>query len=343
MIPLDTEMAREAAQTANVAERQLERCGPGFAALGRRLRELRPQVVVTCARGSSDHAATYGQYLLSTRLGIPVASMGPSVATVYGTALQLKGQLFIAVSQSGRSPDLLQLTCAARTAGALTVALVNDEESPLADLAEVTLPLCAGPERSVAATKSYLTALVAFLQLAAHWSDDPALHASVAAVPATLRAAAGLDWFPALRSLEPARNMFVIGRGLGMGAALELALKFKETCRLHAEAFSAAEVSHGPLALAGPGFPVLALGQDDRSAPAFAELLTRLVGLGATVLVSGPAPAGTIQLPSLTGLPAELAPLAAVQSFYLAAAQLARLRGLDPDVPPNLRKVTETV
>jgi len=343
MTLIDTAMAQEAAQAADVADRQIRRCGPIFEDLGQRLRQLRPRVIVTCARGSSDHAATYGKYLLEMRLGLPVASVGPSIASVYGTALKLEGQVFIAVSQSGRSPDLLRLTQAARKGGALTIGMVNDESSPLAELTDVMIPLCAGPETSVAATKSYIAALLAFLNLAAHWTRSVDLMDAVESVPGALRAAAGLDWAPALAPLAAVGSLYVMGRGLGLGPAMELALKFKETCRLHAEAFSAAEVVHGPLALVGEGFPVLAIGQDDATAAPSAAVLTRMAGLGAHVLTTDGGVDGAVTLPSVPGLAPEVAPMAAVQSFYMAAPGLARSRGLNPDLPPNLRKVTETL
>ncbi|MEI9983676.1 MAG: SIS domain-containing protein [Aliidongia sp.] len=248
-------MAREAAETSEAVQRQIERCAPLFKLFAAKMQELRPSVVVTCARGSSDHAAAYGKYLIETRLGLPVASIGPSVASLYKAPLQLKNALFIAVSQSGRSPDLLRLTEAAASSGAYVVCMVNDEESPLAKLADLFIPLCAGKEISVAATKSYLTAAFAFLQLVAHWQDDAALKQHVAATPGWLTQATRLDWNPALQILLKSQGLYVIGRGLGTGAAAEMALKFKETCRIHAEAFSAAEVIHGPLELAGAGFP----------------------------------------------------------------------------------------
>lgn len=337
-----TQMAVEAAESAEAARRQIARCGAAFAALGDRLRKLQPKLVVTCARGSSDHAAYYGKYLIETRLGLPVASVGPSIASLYGTKLQLDGALFIVVSQSGRSPDLLRLVAAARDSGALVVGFVNDETSPLATSCDEFLPLCAGPEISVAATKSYLMSAFAFLQLVAHWRNDKQLLQTVRATPAAFEAATGCDWSDALAKLNDVRGLYVIARGLGNGAALEMALKCKETSRLHAEAFSAAEVIHGPLALVGPGFPVIALTQHDATEDASRAVIARMVSLGAPVLSTDPV-AGTIALPTVSDLPAEIAPLAQVLSFYLAIHKVARARGLDPDTPPNLKKVTETV
>ncbi|HZH25675.1 MAG TPA: SIS domain-containing protein [Azospirillaceae bacterium] len=339
--PQTTALAREAAEAPAAARRQIDRNRAAFQELGARLRAAPPRFVVTCARGSSDHAAVYGKYLIETRLGRAVASVGPSVASVYGTKLDLKDSLFIAVSQSGRSPDLLQLTDAARAGGALVVGFVNDETSPLLERCDVALPLCAGPETSVAATKSYLLSGLAFLSLAAHWSEAPDLHAAVDGLPDALEQAAKLDWWPAFEPLANARGLFVVGRGTSYGTALEMALKFKETSRIHAEAFSAAEVIHGPLALVGPNLPVLALGQEDEAAATIRPAVARMAELGSPVWSALDAP-GAKRLPTVPGLAPEVAPLAQVQSFYMAISRLAQARGLDPDQPPNLRKVTET-
>jgi glucosamine--fructose-6-phosphate aminotransferase (isomerizing) len=334
-------MAREAAQAASAARRQIARCADGFAELGARLRRHPPRFVVTCARGSSDHAASYGKYLIETELGLAVASIGPSVASVYRRALALDDCLFVTVSQSGRSPDLLQLTEAARKSGALVVGFVNDESAPLAALCDVALPLCAGAETAVAATKSFLLSGLAFLQLVAHWSGDPQLADAVAEFPGALDAATRLDWWPQLAPLARATSLYAVGRGTGLGAALEIALKLKETCRLHAEAFSAAELLHGPLALVDRGFPILAVGQDDDSAATTRGAIARLVELGADVRSTLAVP-GAALLPTLPTAPA-IAPLCQVQSFYLAVHRLAAARDLDPDAPAHLRKVTETV
>src|SRR5215470_3456782 len=276
-------LAREASQAAALAHGQLARCAAGFAELGARLRRDPPRFVVTCARGSSDHAAGYGKYLIETVLGRAVASVGPSIASIYRGPLALGGSLFVVVSQSGRSPDLLRLTEVARRAGALVAGFVNDERAPLAALCDVALPLCAGAETAVAATKSFLLSGLAFLQLVAHWSGDPRLADAVAELPAALDAASRLDWWPQLAPLASATSLYALGRGTGLAAALEIALKLKETCRLHAEAFSTAELLHGPLSLLDRGFPVLVVGQDDDSAATTRSVAARLVALGADV------------------------------------------------------------
>ena len=335
-------LATEAAEAPEAARRAIAANRAPISELAARLVALPPTLIATCARGSSDHAATYGAYLLATSLGRPVASVGPSMVSIYGRAPEgLAGALLIAISQSGRSPDVVQLATAARAAGALVVGLINDVTSPLAAACEIVLPLGAGPETSIAATKSFLLAATALLQLAAAWSGDPQLAAAVDRAPDVLADACAQDWAPALAPLARATSLYVVGRGVGLGPTQEVALKLKETCRLHAESFSTAEILHGPIALVGPGFPILALGQDDATGTGTREVLATLVGLGADV-ASTLAVAGTRALPIAAGVPPVLAPLCAVQSFYLALPALAAARGLDADAPPHLRKVTQT-
>ena len=334
-------LAREASEAPAAAARQIATATNAIADAVRRLRARPPAFVVTCARGSSDHAATYGKYLLETTVGCAVASVGPSIVSLYGRAPRLDGALFIAVSQSGASPDLLQLTAAARAGGAFVLGIVNDTASPLAAECDVVIPQCAGAETGVAATKSFLCSCLAFLQLAAAWTDDPALLDAVARTPDALTAAVALDWAEPLVHSAAAQSLYVLGRGVGFAAALEVALKLKETCRLHAEAFSTAELRHGPIALVDRGFPILALGQADRTQDSVRDALAQLVALGANVTSSLPID-GARLLPT-TDAPAVVAPLAQVQSFYLALPALAIARGVDPDRPTHLAKITRTI
>ncbi len=337
--PTDTLMFREAAEAAEVIARQFDRNHAVMEQLAASLRATPPPFVVTCARGSSDHAATYGKYLLETQLGVVVASASPSVGSVYSVPLQLRGALFIVISQSGKSPDLLRNAEAAKAAGARVVALVNVEDSPLAQLADTVIPLHAGAERSVAATKSYLASLAALLQLAAYWKQDDALRAALQRLPDALRQAWQCEWTAVTDGLVDAGNLFVLGRGLGLGAAQEAALKFKETCGLHAEAYSSAEVRHGPMALVGPGFPVLAFAQPDETGAGTQAVADEFAARGAKVWLAG----GGGALPVADAPHPLCAPLLTVQSFYRAINALALRRGHNPDLPPHLNKVTETV
>lgn len=337
--PTDTLMFREAAETADVVQRQFAANAATVARLAEDLRREPPPFIATCARGSSDHAATYAKYVFETQLGFVTASVSPSVGSVYEAKQRMRGALFLAISQSGKSPDLLRNAEAARAAGARVVALVNAEDSPLAALADTVLPLHAGPERSVAATKSYLASLAVVLQLAAAWKNEASLLDALPRLPDALQAAWEQDWSALADGLVDARNLFVLGRGLGLGAAQEAALKFKETCGLHAEAYSSAEVKHGPMALVGPGFPVLAFAQPDETGAGTLALAEEFRARGAQVWVASERG----DLPLTPPPHPACAPLLTIQSFYRAINALALRRGHDPDVPPHLNKVTETV
>ncbi len=338
-----TRMFAEAAQAADVVRQQLAANRAGVEALADTLRAMKPLAVATIARGSSDHASTFAKYLIETRLGLMTASAAPSVTSLYEGAVGMAGVVCLAVSQSGKSPDLLQAARSAKAAGGFVIALVNVEDSPLAALADAVIPLRAGPELSVAATKSYIAALSAITQLVACWTEDQALLEALDGLPALLEAAWTQDWSAGVGALKGAHNLFVIGRGVGFGVAQEAALKFKETCGLHAEAFSAAEVRHGPMALVGSGFPVLAFAQKDESHEGVDELLAEFAGRGAQVLAAGASPREDVIALPTPDADSVLAPIAFVQSFYRMANALSVARGFDPDRPPHLNKVTETV
>ena len=337
-----TAMFREAEEAPARVAAQLDQTALRVAEIARALRHLQPRAVLTCARGSSDHAATYGRYLIDTNLGLVTSSASPSVSSVYGARQDLTQCLFLVVSQSGKSPDLLTAAAAAKSSGAMVLALVNVEDSPLAAMADHVIPLKAGEELSVAATKSYICALAALLHLVARWSDNPVLLKALAMLPAELEAARSLNWQAMVDLLTPAQNLFVLGRGLGLAVAQEAALKFKETCGLHAEAFSSAEVRHGPMALLRQNLPTLIFAQDDETRAGTEALATELAAGGTRVLLAGGEAKGAIILPC-NPAPAAIAPLLQAQSFYRAAAMLAVARGFDPDHPPHLKKVTETL
>lgn len=336
-----TLMFAEAAEAGAAVERFLSRNRQPLTLLADRLRTAPPPFIVTCARGSSDNAATYGKYLFETLLGITTASAAPSISSVYSARpAQFSNVLCLAISQSGRSPDLLASVASQKAAGAYVVALVNDEESPLANIADVALGLSAGAERSVAATKSYIVSLAALAALVAAWSRDAVLQDGVSALPALLPHAFALDWSGAIGSLHEARNLYVIGRGYTFGVAQEAALKLKETCALHAECFSAAEVKHGPMTLVQGGFPILGFAGGDAAGDDVRATAALFRSRGALVHVAnGGETAGA--LPALGGHPA-IEPILQIQSFYRMANSLALLRGLDPDSPPFLKKVTST-
>ena len=338
----DTHMFREAADAPEVVRSQWQANRELVEHLGGALRALAPRAVVTCGRGSSDHAATYAKYLIETRTGVLASSAAPSISSLYAKQPNLESVLFIVISQSGASPDLVAAARAAREAGALVLALVNDEASPLALASHHRIPLRAGPETSVAATKSYIASLAAIVHLVAEWMQDQELQRALALAPDLLGRAWALDWSAAVGPLREAGSLYVIGRGFGLGIAQEAALKLKETCGLHAEAFSAAELRHGPMALVQRGFPVFAFVQDDRTRDGVEVLLRELGESGAEVIAAGAETPGLIALPVLRAHPA-IEPMLMIQSFYRLANALALARGRDPDRPPHLSKVTETV
>ena len=340
--PTGTHMFSEAHEASAAVARQLTTNDGIVRDLATRLRKHPPRFIVTCARGSSDHAATFAKYVFETQVGLFTASASPSVISVYAAKQKLDGALYIAISQSGKSPDLVQHAQSAKEAGAHVVALVNVEDSPLAKLAHDVIPLHAGPEISVAATKSYICSLSAILHIAATWRDDRALRDALSAVPDELHRGWDFDWSPLVDGLIDARNMFVIGRGFGFGAALEAALKFKETCGLHAEAFSSAEVRHGPMAIVERGFPVLFFAQRDDTWDGMLAVAKEFRERGARVWVAAPGhDADPLQVSD--SLHPACTPLLTIQNFYRAANALSLRRGFNPDVPPHLRKVTETI
>lgn len=314
-----------------------------YAGFGALLRAQPPRAVLTLARGSSDHAAHYAAYLVMARLGRLVTSLPMSVITLHGSALHTDGLLAVAFSQSGASTDLVETTRSFAQRGALTAAFVNDAASPLAQAAAWAFALHAGEETSVAASKSFIAQMLAGARWVAAWQDDAPLAAAIDMLPASLAQAlaAGSTWAErAVPLLIHSERMFVVGRGTGLAIAMEAALKLKEVCGIQAEAFSGAELRHGPLALVEPGYPVLVFAPRGPAQAGLSALAEDLRARGALVLFAGDG--GGVELPLIDTAAAELDPLCAIQSFYVLAEALARARGRDPDAPPHLSKVTRT-
>jgi glucosamine--fructose-6-phosphate aminotransferase (isomerizing) len=326
-------MATEAREAADAAARFLDRNASALAELGARLRRGSPPVVLTSARGSSDNAAGYFKYLCEIVMGVPCASIGASVVSVYGGRLKAADALCLTISQSGQSPDILALQDAAKAAGAISVAIVNVEDSPAARNADICLALHAGEERSVAATKSFIVSCVAGAAIVAHWSGNASLLSAVARLPLTLADAARLPWEGFTGFAADAGSMFVLGRGPSLPIAQETALKLKETCAIHAEAYSVAEVMHGPWELMETGFPVLVYSPADAARETTREAVEKMRRAGADVRVVEHAASGHPLLD----------PLAMIQTAYLEIEQLATALGRDPDRPRLLKKVTETL
>jgi glutamine---fructose-6-phosphate transaminase (isomerizing) len=331
-------MARELADAPDALRRQ-QASAKAINELVEYCNRRPPQLVVTCARGSSAHAATFGKHLIERYLGIPVAVAAPNVASVYHRQLKLAGQILLVISQSGRSDDLTAFSRMAKSAGAVTVAIVNDIASPLAETCDVVLPMAAGPELSVAATKSFIAALAMLLRITAAWSEDNTLSAAIGRLPDRLARACALEWCASLDALSQANSLITIGRGPTLAIAREAALKLKETCYLHAEAFSGAEFQHGPLSLVSPLYPIIMFTPTDAAAATMRELATSLQAKGAALLCTGNA-ANDLQV--LEPDQPDVDAVCLIQSFYAMVMRLAALRGIDVDQPRHLQKVTRT-
>jgi glucosamine--fructose-6-phosphate aminotransferase (isomerizing) len=336
-------MAAELRESPQVVSRQLELLSRPLNRLCTSLKATPPRVVVTCARGSSAYAASFGKHLIERYLGIPVAAAAPSITTIYGRDLQLEGQLFLVISQSGQSDDLLETAASARKAGALTAAIINDVDSPLAATCDLVLPMAAGSESSVAATKTFIASLAALLNLVAAWADETSLKAALDRLPGRLAEAMHLDWSHAVDAISCANSLVTLGRGPTLAIAQEAALKLKEVCNLHAEAYSGAEFQHGPIALVSSGYPVLIFMPGDESAKPLSTLTADLCRKRAAVFTTSRDDLpGAVRLPILQPDCPETDAVCLIQSFYGLAVHLATHRGINVDQPRNLQKVTRT-
>jgi glucosamine--fructose-6-phosphate aminotransferase (isomerizing) len=335
-------MAQELrAAPAAVAEQGSGLAQP-LAELVARLQKRPPDVVVTCARGSSAHAASFGKHLIERYLGLPVAPAAPVIASIYRQGLRLANQLVLVISQSGKSHDLIAFAESARASGAVTVAVTNDAQAPLADACDIVMPVSAGPELSVAATKTFIATAAALLRLTAAWTGNGTMEAAIRRLPQRLACAAELDWSCGLDELAAATSLVTLGRGPTLAIAREAALKLKEICNLHAEAFSGAEFLHGPVALATARYPVLAFMPTDEAATGMRQLVADLSAKHLSLLIAEQGPVGPGRLPVLASDQPEADALCLIQSFYAMIVVLAGRLGVDVDRPRNLQKVTRT-
>jgi glucosamine--fructose-6-phosphate aminotransferase (isomerizing) len=314
-----------------------------------RIRAAAPRYVVIAARGSSDNAARYAQYLFGAYNRLPVALATPSLFTLYQCPPSLIDSLVIAISQSGRSPDIVAVVEEGRRQGALTLAVVNDPTSPLAQAAELVLPLMAGEELAVAATKTYTAQLFVLALLSVALAEDDARVDQLTRLPKALH------WtIEQNRGLEQQLGRFrdwsllaVIGRGFNYATAFELALKLQETCHVLAQPYSSADFRHGPIALVEPGFPAVLVAPSGAVLPDLFALTEDLAARKAVLAVISDDPRLLAQadLPLLLppDVPEWLSPLVAVVPGQLLALALARMRGLDPDRRRGLSKITRTV
>ncbi len=340
----NTLMYKEAVSAPHCLAQQFGEIKPYIESLNAHLKHFPPRLIMTCARGSSAHAAIYAKFLIETMTNIPVMATALSVFSVYKQSLNIDGVLFLAISQSGQSPDLLASCRAAKLRGALIVALVNDTQSPLAQLADYVLPMGVGPEHGIAATKSFLGSLSALAHWLADWCENQALLKSIRDLPPILEAATDLDWSAGLEALRDCQTLFVVSRGFGLAAANEAALKLQETAGIWAQGLSAAEIVHGPMTLVGANDPVLIISTADASQDSIDDVARRFNVRGACVLSASHTPSpDTLGLELPTCDQAALRPLVFIQAFYVFTSQLSFLRGRNPDAPAFLQKVTQTL
>jgi len=332
-------MARETAEIPEAAGRLLARTDV-FEAIVERIEQAKPRIIVFCGRGSSGHVGVYLRYLFEVRLGLLASAAAPSVVTAYQRPPELRDALFVVVSQSGRSPDLVNATQVARRLGALTLAIVNDKDSPAASASELVLPIGAGMERAVAATKTVVLSMIAGAHLVATLAHDDDLSEGLQRLPRRLAGALRCDWSTWADAAARAPATFVVGRGYGLGCVREIALKVAEILRVPTLGYSAAELRHGPRASITPATPVLVLRQNDEAAATVDDLVRELNKAGEHIFTAGGA-AGT--LPWIGDDHPLCDPVLMLVPAYRAIEVAARRRGFDPDNPPHLSKVTRTL
>jgi glucosamine--fructose-6-phosphate aminotransferase (isomerizing) len=331
-------MANEIVESADVVSR-IVRSRRATAEIAQQLRIGSAPLCVLCGRGSSGHAGVFLRYLIETRLRLPVSASAPSVTTAFRTPLVLRNALFIVISQSGRSPDLVETTKLARAAGARTIAIVNATSSPVAAAAEFVIPIEAGAEHSVAATKTVIGSMAAGTGLIAELAEDQTLRSSLDTLPERLNGAFALDWSEISDDLGKASAAFVAARGPGLGSAREIALKLSEILRLPAIGLSAAELQHGPRAALSSRTPVVMLRIMDQTAATVDALAKELREQKVRLHLCG-GPHGSLQW--LRADDPATDPITMLVPAYRMIEQTARKWGFDPDRPPRLRKITET-
>lgn len=338
-----TQMRREVLEIPSAVDRLLTDGSLNMKRAASALRDRNPAFIVSVARGSSDHVATYFKYASELLMGVPVASVGPSVASVYKRRLNLAGSACVSVSQSGKSPDIVEMARVARDCGALSFAMTNNPDSPLAQVSDHTLNLHAGPELSVAATKTFVTSAVSAIWLLAECSGDSDLLAAIKGLPDVLEKSVREDWPGVAGMIGSRTSLFCLGRGPSYAISNEAALKFKETCQLHAESYSSAEVLHGPVSIVDLGFPVIALTAKDEAEDALVQVADEIAAKGASVFVTSSKAKSAQALPVIrTGHPLT-DPISLIASYYAMVETVAVARGINPDAPRHLNKVTETV
>jgi len=342
-------MQTETREIAQVVERQYQDNGAILESIATAIKRLNPPFLMTIARGSSDHAASFLQYLFGKELGLICASVPPSLTSLYDADLKVNGAVAIAISQSGASPDICHTLQRVKENGALTIALTNHPNSPLAKIADFVIPLQAGKEQSVAASKTYMASIFAIVHLLSFIKPEINLQKALENLPNQLIQNIHIDFSRDLAWFQKEPNLIIIARGLLYPIAQEAALKCKETCQIHAEPFSAAEFQHGPMALVQENFPLIIFAQHDETQAGVFDLSEKLTRLGAKTLlvcdekdIPQDRAIASHYLSLIADTHPALLPILYIQAFYFFVAELALKKNRDPDNPTHLQKITKT-
>jgi len=341
-------LRKEILEQPEVLRRMLEREHEAIEKAASLIRDRDPRFILLVARGTSDNAARYGKYLFGEANGLPVALATPSLFTIYEKPPRLDEALVIGISQSGESPDIVTVVEEGRRQGALTLAITNEPNSPIAEAAEHTICLLAGEERSVAATKTYTTSLLALSMLSTSLAEDAERMQALDALPHFVSevVASTPNIIEATERYRYMESCVVIGRGYNYATAFEIALKLKELTYVLADPYSSADFQHGPMALVEHGFPVIAVVPEGKMAAELVDFLQKLCEREAELVVISPSEKALAfaqtPLPIPTGIPEWLSPVVAVVPGQIFSLGLALAKGFDPDHPRGLRKVTLT-
>ncbi|MCY4045440.1 MAG: SIS domain-containing protein, partial [Cellvibrionales bacterium] len=339
-----TWMEPEARSTAPIVRFQLQINKALIKKVAASIKKLNPKHIYTAGRGSSKNACLYAELLLGKTLNIQASSIKLHEHSINNSQYNYANSLVIAISQSGRSRDIIQSVTAAKNNGAMVIAFVNSVDSPLAELADIVIPTHAGEEKSVAATKTFSLTLTAIAQLAAYLSESDELLNDLNKLSDELAQAWELDWNSALTNFDPSHSTIIVSRDIGLPIALEAALKLKETCGIHAEAYSAAEIRHGSLRLllASQKLNILGFAASNPSAQSIISVIELARSQGCKVNLVSKVET-EVNLPFITNTHPDLEPIIMIHQFYKLVNELARIKQSNPDSSPLLNKVTSTL
>lgn len=338
-------MMQEILSAPNLIQNQIKSNDSVYQEIAKILQRNKWNFSATIARGSSDHCSSFFSYLLGLKTNIFCGSLPPSLLSIHESAISFNNSLVFGVSQSGASPDIIKALEQSKKMGANTISFINEKESKLEQISNYTIPLGAGLEESVPATKSFLSTLTAMVSLVAKWCNDSELSYSLEKLPEALSKSFEIDFEPLLKECQNIEKMIILGRGLGYGIASEASLKINETCKIQTSPYSAVEFKHGPITLVNKGDPVIVFISDGKEKASILDMCRNLVSYGAKVFTIGASEpiSGTISIRTNSVGNSIVDLITAIGAFYPFAEKLSNSRGLNPDMPEHLKKVTKTL